>query len=75
MSGLLEGKNAIVFGAGSRVGRASSLRFAEEGAQVVCADDTAAHHLVWHFVPVGLLALWSLAAGTSLFGWSRRRLL
>ena len=38
MSGLLEGKNAIVTGAGSGVGRASALRFAEEGAQVVCAD-------------------------------------
>lgn len=35
---LLEGKNAIVTGAGSGVGRASSLRFAEEGANVVCAD-------------------------------------
>lgn len=35
---LLEGKNAIVTGAGSGVGRASSLRFAEEGAKVVCAD-------------------------------------
>lgn len=38
MSGLLEGKNAVVFGAGSGVGRASALRFAEEGANVVAAD-------------------------------------
>ena len=30
---LLEGKNAIITGAGSGVGRASALRFAEEGAQ------------------------------------------
>jgi NAD(P)-dependent dehydrogenase (short-subunit alcohol dehydrogenase family) len=36
--GLLDGKRAIVMGAGSGVGRASALRFAEEGASVVCAD-------------------------------------
>jgi NAD(P)-dependent dehydrogenase (short-subunit alcohol dehydrogenase family) len=35
---LLQGKTAIVTGAGSGVGRASVLRFAEEGAKVVCAD-------------------------------------
>ena len=35
---LLEDKNAIITGAGSGVGRASALRFAEEGAKVVCAD-------------------------------------
>ena len=35
---LLDGKNAIVTGAGSGVGRASALRFAEEGARVACAD-------------------------------------
>jgi NAD(P)-dependent dehydrogenase (short-subunit alcohol dehydrogenase family) len=35
---LLEGKSAVVTGAGSGVGRASALRFAEEGARVVCAD-------------------------------------
>lgn len=35
---LLEGKNAVITGAGSGVGRASALRFAEEGARVVCAD-------------------------------------
>lgn len=34
----LAGKRAIVTGAGSGVGRASALRFAEEGAKVVCAD-------------------------------------
>lgn len=35
---LLDGKNAIITGAGSGVGRAAALRFAEEGAKVVCAD-------------------------------------
>ncbi len=35
---LLEGKTAIVTGAGSGVGQASAIRFAEEGARVVCAD-------------------------------------
>jgi NAD(P)-dependent dehydrogenase (short-subunit alcohol dehydrogenase family) len=35
---LLENKVAIITGAGSGVGRASALRFAAEGARVVCAD-------------------------------------
>jgi NAD(P)-dependent dehydrogenase (short-subunit alcohol dehydrogenase family) len=35
---LLEGKSAVITGAGSGVGRATALRFAEEGAKVVCAD-------------------------------------
>lgn len=35
---LLDGKAAVVTGAGSGVGRATALRFAEEGARVVCAD-------------------------------------
>ncbi|NKQ53996.1 SDR family oxidoreductase [Amycolatopsis sp. K13G38] len=35
---LLENKIAVITGAGSGVGRASALRFAEEGARVVCAD-------------------------------------
>ncbi|HET8992602.1 MAG TPA: SDR family oxidoreductase [Rhodococcus sp. (in: high G+C Gram-positive bacteria)] len=38
MNRLLEDKSAIVTGAGSGVGRATALRLAEEGAQVVCAD-------------------------------------
>lgn len=36
--GKLDGKTAIVTGAGSGMGRASAMLFAEEGAQVVCAD-------------------------------------
>src|SRR5439155_8518946 len=35
---LLDGKVAIITGAGSGVGRASAQRFVEEGASVVCAD-------------------------------------
>ncbi len=35
---LLEGKSTVVTGAGSGVGRASALRFAQEGARVLCAD-------------------------------------
>src|SRR3954465_1930894 len=34
----LEGKSIVVMGGGSGVGRATSLRFAEEGAKVVVAD-------------------------------------
>ncbi|WP_420497770.1 SDR family NAD(P)-dependent oxidoreductase [Parafrankia soli] len=35
---LLERKSAVITGAGSGVGRASALRFAKEGALVVCTD-------------------------------------
>lgn len=36
--GLLDGKTAIITGAGSGIGRASALRFSGEGARVVLAD-------------------------------------
>jgi NAD(P)-dependent dehydrogenase (short-subunit alcohol dehydrogenase family) len=35
---LLDGKSVVITGAGSGVGRAAAVRFAEEGARVVCAD-------------------------------------
>ena len=38
MTDRLAGKIAIVTGAGSGIGRASAIRFAAEGAQVICAD-------------------------------------
>lgn len=38
MSGRLDGKVALITGAAGRIGRQSALRFAAEGARVVCAD-------------------------------------
>jgi NAD(P)-dependent dehydrogenase (short-subunit alcohol dehydrogenase family) len=38
MPGLLEGKTAFITGAGSGIGRAAALAFAEEGARVAVAD-------------------------------------
>ncbi|MDH6246488.1 glucose 1-dehydrogenase [Mycobacterium sp. OTB74] len=43
MSAVLAGKSAIVTGAGSGVGRASAVRFAEQGARVVVADIDLEH--------------------------------
>lgn len=37
----LDGRVAVITGAGGGIGRASALRFAEEGASVVCADVSA----------------------------------
>lgn len=41
MAGTLEGKVAIITGAGSGIGRASAIRFAAEGAKVVLGDMSA----------------------------------
>ena len=38
MSGLLSGRRALVTGAGGALGRASSVRFAREGAAVAVVD-------------------------------------
>ena len=40
----LQGKRAIVTGAGSGIGRATSMLFAREGAAVLCVDKTEAVH-------------------------------
>ena len=39
MTGLLDGKSALLTGAASGIGRASALAFAREGARVIVADD------------------------------------
>lgn len=44
MSGRLDGKVAIITGAGSGIGRASALLFAAEGARLVLGDKTEAVH-------------------------------
>ncbi|MDD6793331.1 MAG: SDR family NAD(P)-dependent oxidoreductase, partial [Thermobifida fusca] len=41
ISGRLTDKIALITGAGSGFGRASALRFAAEGASVVCVDRNA----------------------------------
>ena len=44
VSKALEGKVAIITGAGSGIGRAAALLFAGEGAKLVLGDKTAAVH-------------------------------
>ena len=43
MSGRLEGKVALVTGAGTGIGRETCLRFAQEGARVVVSSRTPSH--------------------------------
>ena len=51
--GALDGKIAIITGAGSGIGRASALRFAAEGAKLVLGDKTAAVHETAQLVKAG----------------------
>ena len=44
MAGRLDGKVAIITGAGSGIGRASAILFAQEGAKVILGDKTEAVH-------------------------------
>src|SRR4051794_28873912 len=55
MSGRLEGKVAVVTGAGGGLGAAMSVRFAEEGATVVCQDidEAAALRTVYAIAELG----------------------
>lgn len=56
MMGRLEGKVAIITGAGSGIGRASAILFANEGAKVVLGDKTAAVHETAKIVGVAATA-------------------
>jgi hypothetical protein len=47
----------------------ASLAVGALGAQFVCANDSADHHVLWHLAPVVLLTLASIAASAALFKW------
>jgi len=54
MTGRLEGKVAIITGAGSGIGRAAALLFASEGAELVLGDKTeAVHETAWLVAEAG----------------------
>ena len=50
----------------------ASLAVGALGAQFVCSNDAAAHHLMWHFTPVVLLTVTSIAVGSSLLARPHR---
>ena len=49
----LEGKVALITGTASGIGRASALRFAEEGARIVAADIAEANHETVELIRAG----------------------
>jgi hypothetical protein len=51
----------------------ASLAVGALGAQFVCTNDSGGHHLLWHFTPVVLLTLASIAMSPSLLGWPHRQ--
>jgi hypothetical protein len=51
----------------------ASLAVGALGTQFVCTNDAAGHHLLWHFTPVVLLTLGSIALSPSLLGWPHRQ--
>ncbi|MEQ1689359.1 MAG: SDR family NAD(P)-dependent oxidoreductase, partial [Sphingopyxis sp.] len=61
--GMLDGKVAIITGAGSGIGRASAIRFAAEGARLIIGDKTEAVHETAAVIGEGIAAL-QIDAGT-----------
>ena len=51
----------------------ASLAVGALGAQFVCTNDAAGHHLLWHFTPVVLLTVAGIAMSPSLLGWPHRQ--
>ena len=51
----------------------ASLALGALGAQFVCTNDAAAHHLLWHFIPLVLLTMASFSVGSSLLARPLRR--
>jgi hypothetical protein len=57
----------------ARLAGLASFALGAVGAQFVCTNDGAAHHLLWHFTPVLLLTLGASVAGPSLLSSVGRR--